>query len=213
MIRHADPDYKNDTITEKGRREARALAESLKGLIDDLYVSPLGRARETCKYISKALNIDPIVLDWLREIDIGLDLGYAPWNFPKIEYLLKEDFPSPHNWWKKFRVGEHDIGKYLKPSYYTIANGFDKLMEKYGYERVKSLYRFKEAKDKRIALVAHGGMILTLLSYLLHWPLPLIYVHGKIDTTGVTIISLEEIGSGYAVPRLIVFNDLSHLKL
>ena len=30
IIRHGDPDYENDTLTEKGHREASLLAEKLK---------------------------------------------------------------------------------------------------------------------------------------------------------------------------------------
>ena len=30
IIRHGDPDYANDTLTEKGHKEAKLLAEKLK---------------------------------------------------------------------------------------------------------------------------------------------------------------------------------------
>ena len=45
FIRHGDPDYENDTLTEKGWREAKLLSERTKNwTVDDIYVSPLGRA-------------------------------------------------------------------------------------------------------------------------------------------------------------------------
>ena len=45
MIRHGDPDYVNDTLTEKGWREAAILSERIaKMKVDEFYVSPLGRA-------------------------------------------------------------------------------------------------------------------------------------------------------------------------
>ena len=51
IIRHGDPDYENDTLTEKGWREARLLAERLcKMNIKDFYVSPLGRAQATASW-------------------------------------------------------------------------------------------------------------------------------------------------------------------
>ena len=41
MIRHGDPDYVNDTLTEKGWREAALLADTAKDLsLGDCYVSP-----------------------------------------------------------------------------------------------------------------------------------------------------------------------------
>ena len=57
IIRHGDPDYKNDTLTEKGKREAQLLANRLKKeKIDRVYTSPLGRAKDTCAYTAKALG-------------------------------------------------------------------------------------------------------------------------------------------------------------
>lgn len=48
FVRHAEPDYANDTLTEKGWREAALLAERVSGWdVMDFYVSPLGRARDT----------------------------------------------------------------------------------------------------------------------------------------------------------------------
>ena len=50
FIRHGDPDYEKDSLTEKGRREAALLCGRLLRLdIGDIYVSPLGRARDTLK--------------------------------------------------------------------------------------------------------------------------------------------------------------------
>jgi len=43
---------------------------------------------------------------------------------------------------------------------------------KMGYRKFGNLYKVERPSEKRIALVAHGGMIMTLLAYLLHWPLP-----------------------------------------
>ena len=51
LIRHAEPDYINDSITEKGKREARLLSDRIARYnIRDFYVSPLGRARDTAEY-------------------------------------------------------------------------------------------------------------------------------------------------------------------
>ena len=41
FVRHAEPDYANDTLTEKGWREAALLAERVSGWdVTDFYVSP-----------------------------------------------------------------------------------------------------------------------------------------------------------------------------
>lgn len=51
LIRHGDPDYTIDSLTEKGHREAQLLAEKMKNVpVKDFYVSPLGRARGDADY-------------------------------------------------------------------------------------------------------------------------------------------------------------------
>ena len=46
IVRHGDPDYTIDSLTEKGWREVEFLSERLTKLeIRDFYVSPLGGQR------------------------------------------------------------------------------------------------------------------------------------------------------------------------
>ena len=48
IIRHGDPYYPTDSLTDKGRREAELLGRRLAGEhITHAYVSPLGRAKLT----------------------------------------------------------------------------------------------------------------------------------------------------------------------
>lgn len=48
IIRHGDPDYAHDSLTEKGLREAEALAEWFADVrLDEIFASPLGRAQMT----------------------------------------------------------------------------------------------------------------------------------------------------------------------
>ena len=68
LIRHAEPDYINDSITEKGKREARLLSDRIARYnIRDFYVSPLGRARDTAEYTLQKTGRKAEVLSWLQE--------------------------------------------------------------------------------------------------------------------------------------------------
>ena len=50
IIRHGDPNYEIDSLTEKGWMEAELLSRKLEKMkIDYCYVSPLGRAKDTAK--------------------------------------------------------------------------------------------------------------------------------------------------------------------
>ena len=59
IVRHGDPDYTIDSLTEKGWREAELLADRMsKETIDYFYVSPLGRARDTASCTLKKKRED-----------------------------------------------------------------------------------------------------------------------------------------------------------
>lgn len=48
LIRHGDPNYTIDSLTEKGHKEAQLLAERIAPMdIRAYYMSPLGRAQRT----------------------------------------------------------------------------------------------------------------------------------------------------------------------
>ena len=58
LIRHGDPDYTIDSLTEKGWREAKLLSNRLEKLeIRDFYVSPLGRARATALFLRQLRGV------------------------------------------------------------------------------------------------------------------------------------------------------------
>lgn len=80
IIRHGDPDYVHDSLTEKGFREAELLARRLKKEgVDKIYVSPLGRAAATAAPTAKALGLAPETLQWLREFPVTLaQTGHNP---------------------------------------------------------------------------------------------------------------------------------------
>ena len=68
LLRHSEPDYTVDSLTPKGHREAELLSRRLLHYhIRDIFVSPLGRARDTAAYYLNKVSRDAIVLPWLRE--------------------------------------------------------------------------------------------------------------------------------------------------
>ena len=69
IIRHGDPDYARDSLTEKGVREAKLLSERMeKENIDYFYCSPLGRAQKTASYtMEKYPDKEMPTLEWARE--------------------------------------------------------------------------------------------------------------------------------------------------
>ncbi len=60
IIRHGDPDYEHDSVTEKGKREVELLGQRLaKENITKIYCSPLGRARATAAPTCRLTGMEP----------------------------------------------------------------------------------------------------------------------------------------------------------
>ena len=79
FIRHAEPDYATDSLTEKGRREAVLLAKAAPSFrMDHCFVSPLGRAKITADYCLEAIGKTAQVMPWLEEFDAPVDLNRTP---------------------------------------------------------------------------------------------------------------------------------------
>lgn len=79
FIRHAEPDYSIDSLTEKGHREAALLAKAAPSLgIDHCFVSPLGRAQVTADYCLKAMGKTAQTMEWLEEFEGPVDLNQSP---------------------------------------------------------------------------------------------------------------------------------------
>ena len=74
FVRHGEPDYAKDSLTENGWREAECLAGRIsKWQVTDFYCSPLGRAKDTAAPTLKKMNREAVTLDWMREFSYLID--------------------------------------------------------------------------------------------------------------------------------------------
>lgn len=215
IIRHGDPDYVNDTLTEKGHREAKLLAEKLgKEWIDYLYSSPLGRARHTCDYVARALGKENEVVekDWLKEFDCQLTLPSGrergiPWDMLPDEWA---DNPKMYDGAEWFNQDFYKaVG--MESRYRAVTNGLDEVLASHGYCREGKIYRTEKGHDETVAFFCHFGLEMTLLSHLCNIsPIPL-WHHFVALPTSVTTLYTEERRQGTAVFRCCGFGDIGHL--
>ena len=103
FVRHGDPDYQNDCLTDIGRRQATSTAARLHDeKIKAIYASSNGRAIETASYTAKDHGLDVQVLDYMHEIwwgdkDQNIDESQKipfeghPWS---ISYKLLTEHPE-----------------------------------------------------------------------------------------------------------------------
>ena len=214
IVRHGDPDYAKDSLTEKGWREARYLSERLiKMGIDDFYVSPLGRARATASFTLDRLGQTAEVKDWLQEFPARIQEPSRPgeqkiaWDWLPEDWTKEERFYQADHW---FEVENMRKG-YVKELYDQVAAGLDEILARHGYVREGNYYRTDQGNTDTVALFCHFGVECVMLSHLLHIsPMPL--WHGSCALpSSVTTLVTEERRKGIASFRMLSFGDLSHL--
>ena len=214
IVRHGDPDYAKDSLTEKGWREARYLSERLiKMGIDDFYVSPLGRARATASFTLDRLGQTAEVKDWLQEFPARIQEPSRPgeqkiaWDWLPEDWTKEERFYQADHWFevKNMRKG------HVKELYDQVAAGLDEILARHGYAREGNYYRTAQGNTDTVALFCHFGVECVMLSHLLHIsPMPL--WHGSCALpSSVTTLVTEERRKGIASFRMLSFGDLSHL--
>lgn len=221
FIRHGDPDYINDTLTEKGIREAGLLAKRVSAWenITDIYCSPLGRAKKTASYSLDSLKRDAVTYPWLQEFFYAIDdpttgRNGVPWDFMP-EYWTEIEEMYDRNNWKNTDI--YRSNPELLPAYDEVCAGIDGILLKYGYKRYHNYYltEHKETPDKQdatIVLFCHLGVTFIMMSHLLGISPAVLFHSFFIAPTSVTVLATEERIPGKAMFRAQVVGDTSHLK-
>ncbi|MGG1518128.1 histidine phosphatase family protein [Paenibacillus oryzisoli] len=210
LIRHADPDYPNDTITATGHLEAQALAQRLaKEGIDRIYSSPINRAVHTMQYTAELLGIEPVIEPWTRELSLN-SYDYsggkcAAWNIPGEIVRAVQPYPSHEIW------PERDPFRDYAQTYEQLKVNSDDFFRRFGYEREDGRYRILSSNRETFAVFCHHGFGTTWLAHLLELPLPLVWSGFWLPPSSVTTIVFEERSEDWAVPRCIGLGSISHL--
>ena len=59
FVRHGEPDYEKDCLTENGIKQAKSTAERLRGEdIRAIYASPMGRAIQTASFTAEMHGVE-----------------------------------------------------------------------------------------------------------------------------------------------------------
>ena len=213
IVRHADPDYPNDHITDHGHKEAAACAERFKKLgLDRLYTSPLGRARATCGYTAEALGMEPVVLDWTAEL-AGTEQEFeghgrlCVWDTPGELIRAHDPLPGHTNYLELAPFNNRSVREHIA----RIDRESDKFLAGLGYVREGYRYRIERTSTERVAVFCHGGFGLTWLAHLLAIPTPLVWSGFWLSPTSVTTVLFDERSTSWAVPRCIGVADTCHL--
>lgn len=203
IIRHADPDYANNTITEFGWEEAHALAEWLKDIhIDKIYTSPLGRAIDTAK---PTLEIK------------GMTSEILPWTEESMDYMeshqLKPDSDCSYSF--SVQKGVYDFKDFMPTDRMKTVENMQKCSDEFlaslGYERNGALYKITRNNDESIAVFCHGGFGVAWIAHLLNTAPGVMYPNISLNTSSVTTFEFLNASEGFVRPVLRRLGEITHI--
>lgn len=212
FIRHGDPDYERDSLTEDGIKEAELLRERMNKMpLDGAFVSPLGRAALTAEIALKDKAIVPTECGWLREFDATI---VKPDSGAKgVIWDLLPSYYAPNSQLRGESWDKCDLFKNSDASekYANVAQKFDRLLCSLGYRRSDKIYKAEKPNDKTYAFFCHFGIESVILSHVFDIsPYVLLQSFCALPTS-VTEIVTEERENGIAAFRCLFFGDVSHL--
>lgn len=180
--------HSNVTLNEKGRQQARALADRLKKEnFGGIYASDLERAYETAKIIARPHNLEVQREPGFREINFGF------WEGLTFQEIRKKYTETAAKWWEK-------------PLQTPVPGG--ESLEEVVNRSMTALYNIcNRHRGHNILIVSHGGVIRSIISSVLGMDLNE-YWRLRQDNLALNIIFFPEWGKGI----LELFNDCSHLN-
>jgi probable phosphoglycerate mutase len=216
FVRHGEPDYRNDCLTEQGKIQALAAAERLREEgIEEIYSSPLGRAAETAAVTAEVLGLPVKTLEYMRELHWGSIDGTPvpadghPWDLADMLAAEGRDLTDPA--WR-----EHPYFRNNKVTAEAdhVARKTDEWLRTLGYERNGAYYRCLRPDDRQatVALFSHGGSSAAAMGHILNLPFPYACALFHIEFTGITIIRLDRNPGRQALPCLELANDGRHIR-
>ncbi|MGF1600214.1 MAG: histidine phosphatase family protein [Acidimicrobiales bacterium] len=216
LVRHGEPEWVRDgfsvddpSLTERGQRQAEAMADRLAGeAFDEVYCSPLIRARQTAAPLLAALSRSEAVQPWLEEIRNPLWQGSPS---EKAEEAFKEERsrPASERWRGLEDIGGENVGSFVA----RIREGCGLFLAERGIEPVHSEFALWSAPDpdRRIALVAHAGTNAAVICHLLGLtPVPWEWDRFVLNHASITRLTTLAMGDGHAF-ALTRLSDVEHL--
>ena len=219
-IRHGDPIYNPDSLTDLGHEQAKALAKRLMlHGIDEIYASTSTRATQTATPTSKLLKKEIHPCDWAQEsvawegFSIKNENGRNTWCFqlPKCVELFnsREIREMGQEWYKHPAFADTNFENGVKDTNRSVDNFLLHL----GYRHVREdgYYEVIEKNPRRVALFAHQGMGMAFLSSLLDIPYPQFCTHFDLSHSSMTVIHFDDESTDRVYPKVLQLSNDSHL--
>ena len=215
IVRHGHPDYATDSLTERGWLQAEAVGKRLAATgIDQVYASPMGRARQTAEPTCRLLDLPCHIEPWAHEVQ-DERLTEEPYGKPTSVTMVQNtyyrenggiDLPYDRAY---EAVGFRRSG--MKDAVAYIEEGGRDFLERLGYKEENGVYRILRANEDRVALFCHSIMARAWISTLLHIPIHMMWAGFHYTHTGVTVLEFRNNEDGFTAPKCLCYSDMSHL--
>lgn len=169
LVRHAEPAYVSEgrswsdpPLTERGGEQAVLLAKRVSQWdIDEIWVSPMVRARETAAPLAEAGGVEPQLLDWLGEIRNPPEWDGSPADEIE-EFFATSGERTVEEMWEGAPGGES-----FRDFHHRIHSGLEEAFARRGIHRAGGLHLWDGVDDRRVVVVAHAGTNALILGKLL----------------------------------------------
>lgn len=215
IVRHGHPDYATDSLTERGWLQAEAVGKRLAATgIDQVYASPMGRARQTAEPTCRLLDLPCQIEPWAHEVQ-DERLTEEPYGKPISVTMVQNtyyrenggiDLPYDRAY---EAVGFRASG--MKDAVAYIEEGGRDFLERLGYKEENGVYRILRANEDKVALFCHSIMARAWISTLLHIPIHMMWAGFHYTHTGVTVLEFRNNADGFTAPKCLCYSDMSHL--
>ncbi|MBQ8073477.1 MAG: histidine phosphatase family protein [Clostridia bacterium] len=211
FVRHGEPDYEKDCLTETGKLQAEAAARRLEREgISEIYASPMGRAAETAACTARRLNLPVETLDFMHEISWGgpgIPEEGHPWTVSDW-MICRDDFDFYHDDWREHPSFKGNVAvRYLE----DISGRFDQFLLRQGYRHEGTRFFCETDQAKTIAVFSHGGSGACVLAHLLALPFPYVCTVLPYEFTSIIILEFPVRPGAFVHPRIELFNDAAHI--
>lgn len=170
LVRHGEPEWvheglnvDNPPLTRRGQDQAERMAKYLsEESFDEVFCSPLRRARETAAPLFAAFGQTEAIDPWLEEIRNPIWHGTP--QEKSVEAYRQDRARRSHERWLGLDGGE-PVSEFVE----RIHLGCSLFLEERGVRRLPGELAMWDiaASDRRIALVAHAGTNSVVICHLL----------------------------------------------
>jgi len=170
FVRHGEPNYINDCLTENGLTQAQLLVPRMKDEEYKVcYCSSMRRAMQTAAPFLKDQGRDAIYCDWLREFQHTELLPdgtrkYIPWDLAPEESIENDEEIDKDLRYLSRIVKSGHLEEFTR----QVIEGFDTILSDHGYVHTDGINYHTEKDDTDTLLfVCHFGVMSVILGHLL----------------------------------------------